>query len=120
VREGTRTAPLAEGRLDEGIVKRAIAAAKGAPPGKRVRTGLEAVIAFAETDPATARAALSKLRSDHVSLARLEACLLSGAGERATLALGGAIQVALTELTSPAPDLRSRIPELERWLEGGW
>lgn len=119
MREGTRTVPLAEGRLDEGIVKRAIAAAEGAPPGERVRTGLEAVIAFAETDPATARAALSELRGDHASLARLESCLRQRS-ERATLALGAAIQVALTELASPTPDLRGRLPELERWLEGGW
>jgi hypothetical protein len=119
VREGTRTAPPGEGRPKEGIVKRAIAAAEEAPPHERVRTGLEAVIAFAETDPATARTALSQLRGDHVSLARLEACLRGGT-ERATLALGAAIQVALTELASPAPDLRGRIPELERWLEGGW
>jgi hypothetical protein len=119
VREGTKTAPLAEGRIEEGIVKRAIAAAEQAPPADRVRTGLEAVIDYAETDPAAARAALSCLRGDHASLARLEACLWGGA-EQATLALGAAIQVALTELSSPAPDLRQRLPELERWLEGAW
>jgi hypothetical protein len=119
MREGTKTAPLAEGRADEGIVKRAIAAAEQASPGERVRTGLEAAIDFAETDPAAARAALSALRGDHISLARLEECL-RGDAERATLALGAAIQIALTELSSPAPNLRSRLPELERWLEGGW
>lgn len=119
MREGTRTVPLAEGREGEEIVKRATAAAKGAAPDDRVRTGLGAVIAFAETDPATARAALVDLRGDHGSLAQLEACL-GGEPERATLALGAAIQVALTELASPAPDLRGRLPELERWLEGDW
>ncbi|HEX8688784.1 MAG TPA: hypothetical protein VF729_00915 [Solirubrobacterales bacterium] len=119
MREGTRTAPLAEGCAEEGIVKRAIAAAAQASPEDRVRTGLEAVIDFAETDPAAARAALSALRSDHDALARLEECL-PGSAERATLSLGAAIQVALTELASPAPDLGERLPELERWLNGYW
>jgi hypothetical protein len=119
MREGTKTAPQAEGRVEEGIVKRAVAAAEQASPSDRVRTGLEAVIDFAETDPAAARAALSALRSDHGALAQLEECLGGGA-ERATLSLGAAIQVALTELASPAPDLRGRLPELERWLEGDW
>jgi len=119
MREGTRTAPLAEGRAEEEIVKRAIAAAAQVTPEDRVRTGLEAVIDFAETDPAAARAALSALRGDHRALARLEGCLRTSA-ERATLALGAAIQVALTELASPAPNLRRRRPELERWLEGDW
>lgn len=119
MKESTKTAPLAEGHPDKGIVKRVIAATEEAPPDTRVRAGLEAVVAFAETDPATARADLSALRGDHASLARLEVCLRGGA-ERATLALGAAIQVALTELASSTPDLRGRIPELERWLEGGW
>lgn len=119
MREGTKTAPQAEGRVEEGIVKRAIAAAEEALPADRVRTGLEAVIDFAETDPVAARAALSALRSDHAALARLERCLQASA-ERATLSLGAAIQVALTELASPIPDLRRRLPELERWLEGDW
>jgi hypothetical protein len=119
VREGTRTAPLAEGRLDEEIVKRVIAAAEEAPPNDRVRTGLEAAIAFAETDPAAARSALSQLRGNPSVLTRIESCLGSDA-ERATLALGAAIQVALTELASPDPDLRGRMPELTRWLEGDW
>lgn len=119
MREGTKTAPQGEGRLEEGIVKRAIAAAAQVSPDDRVRTGLEAVIDYAETDPVAARAALSVLRSDHDALARLEACL-RGSAVRATLSLGAAIQVALTELASPVPDLRHCLPELERWLEGDW
>jgi hypothetical protein len=39
---------------------------------------------------------------------------------KATLALGSAIQLASTELASPQPNLRSRMPELMRWLEGDW
>jgi hypothetical protein len=119
MRESTKTVLLAEGRLDEGIVKRAIAAAEEASPEDRVRTGLEVVVEFAEADPASARDALRALRSDHVGLARLETCL-RGSAERATLALGAAIQVAITELAAPAPDLRRRLPELARWLEGDW
>ncbi|HEX2096570.1 MAG TPA: hypothetical protein VHF50_04310 [Solirubrobacterales bacterium] len=118
MREGTRTALLVEGRVHEGFVKRAIAAAEEAPPEDRVRAGLEAVIAHAETDPAAARSALNDLRTDHQALGELESCL--GGGEETTLALGAAIQVALRELDAPEPDLRSRLPELRRWLERDW
>jgi hypothetical protein len=118
MREGTRTALLVEGCVHEGFVKRAIAAAEEAPPEDRVRAGLEAAIAHAETDPATARSALSDLRADHEALDELEAYL--GGGEETTLAVGAAIQVALRELDSPEPDLRARLPELCRWLERDW
>jgi hypothetical protein len=119
MREGTRTALLAEGPLYEGIVKRAIAAAEEAPPGGQVRAGLEAVIAVAETDPAAARSALHELRGDPDELSRLEAWL-GGDPKRTIFALGAAIQIADTELASPVPDPQSLIPELLRWLEGDW
>ena len=119
MRDGTRSALLAEGQLDEGIVERAISAAEEAPLDGRVAAGLEAVVAIAETDPAAARSALSHLRSDHAMLARLESCL-DGRAERATFGLGAALQLALSELASPAPDLRRLAPEMERWLKGGW
>jgi hypothetical protein len=119
MREGTKSALLVEGRLDEEIVELAMSAAEEAPLGDRVKTGLGAVVAFAETDPAAARSGLSDLRANHAVLARLEACLGDRA-ERATFALGAAIQLALAELDSPRPDLRRRLPELERWLEGEW
>jgi hypothetical protein len=118
MREGTRTALLVEGRVHEGFVERVIAAAEEASPEDRVRTGLEAVVAHAETDPAAARSALSELRGDHAALSELEACF--GGGEATTLALGAAIQVALRELDSPEPDLRARLPEMRRWLERDW
>lgn len=118
--ESTETVLLVEGRLDEGLVERAIAAAEGEPFSEhRIRAGLEAVVACAEADPRAARAALWKLRSDHATLARLEACL-GGSRERATFALGAAIQLAAAELASPTPDLRRRLPELGRWLQGDW
>lgn len=119
MREGTRAAPLVEGQADEAIVGRVIAAADQAPIEGRIAAGLEAVIELAETDPASARSALRDLQGDHRSLARLEACL-GGDSDRATLRLGAAIQVALSELASATPDLRGRRPELTQWLEGGW
>jgi hypothetical protein len=119
MREGTKTALLVEGGADEGIVKRAVAATEGAPPEDRVRAGLEAVIAVAETDPAAARSALHEFRTDHVRLSRLEAWL-GGDPDRATFGLGAAIQLVDTELASPVPDLHSLVPKLLRWLEGDW
>lgn len=119
MREGTRTAPLKEGWIDEEIVKRAEAAAEEAPRVERVRAGLAAAIEIAETDPAAARTALLKLRGDHAALTRVEEWL-GGDSRRATFGLGAALQVAAGELASSAPDLRSRMPELLRWLEGDW
>ncbi len=119
MREGTRTALLVEGQLDEGIVKRAVAAVEEASPENRVRAGLEAVIAVAETDPVAARSALHEFRTDHARLSRLEAWL-GGDKDRVTFGLGAAIQLADAELGSPMPDLQSLVPELLRWLEGNW
>lgn len=117
--EGTKTVLPVEGRLDERIARRVIAAVQEAPPEDRVRAGLEASIEIAETDPAAARSALHELRSDHQRLGRLEAWL-GGDPDRTTFGLGAAIQLADTELASPAPDLADLAPELLRWLEGEW
>lgn len=119
MREGTRTALLEKGLLDEEIVKRVIAATEGAPPEDRVRAGLKALIDLAETDPAAARSALHKLRADHSRLSQIEAWL-GGDPDRATFGLGAAIQLAATELASPTPDLEHLTPELLTWLEGDW
>lgn len=119
MRKGTRTALLGEGRPDDGFVERVIAASEQAPPEDRVSTGLEAAISFAETDPATARAALSELRGNPAALRRLESCLECGEDE-ATLTIGAVIQATLAELDGAEPDLRGRQPELRRWLEGDW
>ena len=119
MREGTKTVLLVEGQLDEGIVKRAIAAAKEATSEDRVRVGLEALIEIAETDPAAARSALHELRTDHLRLGRIEAWL-GGDPDRATLGLGAAIQLADAELASALPDLEELLPELLRWLESDW
>jgi hypothetical protein len=119
MREGTKTALLEKGLLDEGIVKRAVLASEEASPDDRVRAGLEAVIALAETDPAATRSALHQLRGDHVRLAEIEAWI-GGDPDRATFGLGAAIQLADTELASSAPDLEALVPQLLRWLEGDW
>lgn len=117
--EGTKTALLAEEPLDEGFVKRATVAVEGAPPERRVRAGLEALIALAETDLAVARSALRAFRADHLRLSQVEAWL-GGDPDRATFSLGAAIQLADAELASPAPDLERLAPELLGWLEGEW
>ena len=119
MREGTRTALLAEGQIDEEIVKRATAAAEDVAPTERVRAGLQAAIDVAETDPAAARSALLDLRADHERLMRLEAWL-GGDADRTTFGLGAAIQLAETELSSSVPDLEGLAPDLLRWLEGDW
>jgi hypothetical protein len=119
MREGTKTALLEEGRLDEVFVKRATAAVEGAPPADRVMAGLVALIEVAETDPAAARSALRKFRGDHLGMSRLEAWL-GGDPDRMTFGLGAAIQIADAELASPAPDFDGLVPELLRWLEGDW
>lgn len=119
MREGTRTALLVKGRLDEEFAERAIAAVSEATPEDRVRAGLEALIAKAETDPAAARSALHELRSDHLLLGHLESWL-GGDPARTTFGLGAAIQLADSELASTDPDLRRLTPELLRWIEGEW
>jgi len=119
MREGTKTPLLEKGRFEEGIVKRATVAIEGAPPAERVRAGLQAAIAEAETDPAAARSALQGLRTDPGRLAELETWL-GGDLNRATFGLGAAIQLTAAELACEAPDLEGIAPELLRWLEGDW
>ena len=117
--ESTRTAPPDVGRLEEEFVKTAAAAAEAARPRHRVRAGLAALIAMAETDLVAARSALRSLRADHPRQSRLEAWL-GGDPDRATLRLGAAIQLATAELSMDEPDLGSLEPDLLHWLEGEW
>jgi len=117
--EGTETALLDKGRVDEEFVKRAIAAAEAARPRHRVRAGLATLIGMAETDLASARSALRSLRADHRRQAELEAWL-GGDPDRATFGLGAAIQLATRELASEKPNLAGIEPDLLRWLEGEW
>ncbi|MGE5282427.1 MAG: hypothetical protein ACM3N0_08945 [Chloroflexota bacterium] len=117
--EGRAVSAVIEGRLDERLVERALEAAAFAPEGERIRDAVETVVDVAELDPDGTRRALWGLRGDPVALERLEACLAMSP-ERATLALGAAIQICSAELASLEPDLRERVPELLRWLEGTW
>lgn len=117
--ESRELALVVDGRLDERLVERALKAAGEGAQEDRIRNGLDAVIDIAELDPEEAREALWMLQGDQVTLERLESCLGMGSG-RATLALGGAIQLARAELSTADPDLRSRVPELLRWLEWEW
>jgi hypothetical protein len=117
--EGRGPMAVVESRLDEQLVERMLESATAGPPAERVRDAVETAIDIAEADPRGAREALWSLRGDCVSLRRLEAGLAM-TPERATLAIGAAIQLADAELSSPAPDLRGRTDELLRWLEGDW
>jgi hypothetical protein len=105
--------------VDERLVERALEAAAFAPEGRQIRDAVEAVVDIAELDPEGIREALWGLRGDLAALARLEA-RLDMSPERATLALGATIQICSAELGSAEPDLRKRLPELQRWLEGAW
>jgi hypothetical protein len=117
--EGRELAAVLDGTLDEQLLERVLDAARDAPDGDAVRASLETLVAIAEADPVGTREALWALRGDAEALRRLEDGL-EMSPERATLALGGAIQLASAELSSAKPDLRSRLPELQRWLEGAW
>lgn len=117
--EGRAVSAVVDGRLDERLVERAFEAAASAPEGEQIRDAVETVVDIAELDPEGTRAALWSLRGDLEALERLEACLPMSP-ERATLALGGAIQICSAELAAGDPDLRARTPELLRWLEGAW
>ena len=117
--EGRELAAVLDGRLDERLVDRVLEAAAEAPAGQETNDAVEKVVEIAEMDPEGTREALWALRGDARALEGLEHGLKLSPG-RATLALGGAIQLASTELASEDPDLRSRMPELLRWLEGAW
>jgi hypothetical protein len=119
VTEGRELAAVLDGRLDERLVDRVLEAATEAPEGDEIHDAVVRVVEIAEMDPDGTREALWALRGDAGALAGLEAGL-GLSPSRATLALGGAIQLASTELASVEPDLRSRMPELMRWLNGAW
>ncbi len=81
-----------------------------------VQAGVEAAVRMAEHDPAGARAALWRLQTDWRTLGELEA-RLEYEPTQAALRVGAAIQVARSVLaTSPAPQLRGRLPEVMEWL----
>jgi hypothetical protein len=119
VTEGRELAAVLDGGLDRQLVGEVVGAATDAPAGEEVRDAVMRVIEIAERDPTATREALWALRGDAGALEGLESGLPL-AQPKATLALGGAIQLASSELASAQPDLRARMPELIRWLEGDW
>lgn len=117
--EGRELAAVLDGRLDDQLVGEVVDAATYASNGDAVHNAVMRVIEFAEEDPTATRKALWALRGDAGALEGLEQGLPMSAS-KATLALGGAIQLASAELASAQPDLRGRMPELMRWLKGDW
>lgn len=117
--EGRELAAVLDGRLDDRLVGEVVEAAVDAPAGDAVHDAVMRVVEIAEQDPTATREALWALRGDAGALEGLEHGLPLSP-PKATLALGSAIQVASTELASAQPDLRGRMPELMRWLEGDW
>jgi hypothetical protein len=115
VTEGRELAAVLDGQFNDQIAQ----VATDAPAGDGVSEAFMRIVELADHDPSEARKALWALRGDAGALEGLEHRLgLSPC--RATLALGGAIQLASTELASAKPNLRGRVPELMRWLEGSW
>jgi hypothetical protein len=96
-------------------VARTIAAGEESP--QPVQAGIEAVVAMAEDDPEGTRAALWQLQTDWEMLQQLEQ-RVGGEPAQAALRIGAAIQLARAELSSPAPQLRRRMPELLEFLAG--
>jgi hypothetical protein len=117
--EGRAVSAVVEGRLDEGLGERLLGAAALASEDERIRHAVEAVVEISELDPDGTREALWCLRGNPEALECLEAGLEMSPA-RATLALGAAIQICSAELASTEPDLRERMPELLRWLQGAW
>ncbi|HVY96942.1 MAG TPA: hypothetical protein VHA54_08290 [Solirubrobacterales bacterium] len=76
-----------------------------------LRTSLEVIVELSEEDVEAARQALWRLQADWPTLEQLER-QIGGDPVQAALRVGAAIQLARAELASPAPRLRSRLPEL--------
>jgi hypothetical protein len=117
--KGREPAALVDSRLDERIVERALESAPAGPPTERIRNAVESAIDIANAHPDAALTALLALRGNPAALERLEG-RLKMSPERATLAVGGAIQIVVAELSSATPNLQARTDELLRWLEGDW
>lgn len=117
--DGREVTAVLDGRLDERLADRVLEAAAEAAPGERVHDAVAKVVEIASVDPEGTREALLALRANTDALSGLER-ELDLSPDRATLALGGAIQLASRELASEDPNLGSRAPELIRWLEGAW
>jgi hypothetical protein len=80
-----------------------------------LRAGVEAIVEIAEQNPVDAREGLWRLQADWQAWELLEP-YFDGGPNQVALRLGAAIQVARSELASPHPQLRQRLPELMGWL----
>ena len=81
-----------------------------------VQAGIEAAIAMAELNPEGARIALWRLQADWKTLKQLEE-RLGGEPTQAALRVGAAIHFSRATLAStPAAQLRDRLPELMELL----
>ncbi len=108
-----------EGRAEERFLDRVLEAAALATSSERVHDVVAKLVEIAALDPIGTLECLRALQVGAEVLQGLER-ELDLSPDRATLALGGAIQLASAELASDDPDLGSRTEELERWLEGSW
>lgn len=117
--EGRELAAVLDGRFNDQMANGPVGIDADASAADEAQEAFMKLVEMADHDPGGARKALWALRGDAGALEDLEHGL-SLSPSRATLALGGAIQLASTELASATPDLRGRVPELMRWLEGSW
>ncbi len=115
MRESRETLLVAPDTGYPDAVARTMEAAEESP--RPVQAGVEAVVAMAEDDPEGTRAALWQLQTDWQMLQQLED-RVGGDPAQAALRIGAAIQLARAELSSPAPQLRRRLPELLEFLAG--
>lgn len=81
-----------------------------------IRDGIAVAVEMAASDPEAARKILWRLQGDWRTLERLQE-RLGGEPTRAALQIGGAIQLARSELTSPSPQLDRILPEVLAWLK---
>jgi hypothetical protein len=81
-----------------------------------IREGIAAAVEMAETDPEGAVAVLWRLQGDWDMLEELQA-RLGGEPTQAALLVGGAIQMARSELGSPSPQLDHLLPDILAWLD---
>jgi alkanesulfonate monooxygenase SsuD/methylene tetrahydromethanopterin reductase-like flavin-dependent oxidoreductase (luciferase family) len=113
VRESREALAVVEDGCTLGDITAAVDAAERSP--EPLRTNLEAIVELSEEDAEEARQALWRLQADWPTLERLER-QVGGQPEQAALRVGAAIHLARAELSSPAPQLRQRMPELLEML----
>lgn len=112
--ESRETLAIVEGDCPPGGAAAVLEAANGCDDP--LRRSLEAMVELSEADATAARRMLWRLQADWPTLAQLER-QVGGDPVQAALRVGAAIQLARAELSSSAPDLRGRLPELLELLK---